>query len=436
MPKRITFTPRHGSNEPAAPVNRRILFYVPGYDPDAERRYRSLFVRELRRYVRCFRIDTPSISRPSTSADQQFQTWTVETADRQTRTRTDYVVLLWSDLVRRDMARSYGVSSWLNAKSFLYVAVNGTLSRLYRANWKCGNVISYPFVMTLLLLAAGLAISLLSHGILGGGIGLPSWIALLAGLGTGLWGLRIAAPRLEHAFLWQLMNDWIFHCEHAAGRRPDFRQRIDEFAAHVLNQVRHSKYDEVLIVGHSTGGLMAVELAARLLATDDRIGIAGPALSLLTLGSSLPIVALQPCAQATRTAVGELVRSRRLVWVDYQAPQDWMNFPGFNPTQDLPLDVREAETVNPIIRSAKFSEIIDAQTYRQIRLRPFRMHFQFLMANDRAGVFDIFALCLGSRRLRDRVLDDDSSPLGTCRYRPVSTLNTVLRMPMPPCSAS
>jgi len=72
-----------------------------------------------------------------------------------------------------------------------------------------------------------------------------------------------------------------------------------------------------------------------------------------------------------------------------------------------------ADTVNPIIRSARFSEIIDAQTYRQIRMRPFRMHFQFLMANDHAGVFDIFALSLGSRYLRERVLGEVSTPLGS-----------------------
>ena len=64
------------------------------------------------------------------------------------------------------------------------------------------------------------------------------------------------------------------------------------------------------------------------------------------------------------------------------------------------------------VRSAKFTEIVDPQTYKSIRLRPFRMHFQFLMANDRAGVFDIFALTLGPKSLRDRVLGEDASLLG------------------------
>jgi pimeloyl-ACP methyl ester carboxylesterase len=421
MSRRIAFTPRQATSEPGAPVARRILFYVPGYDPDAERRYRALFVRELRRYAKGFGITMPTMSRPVTSVDGQSQSWTVEADERGSRTRTMYEVLLWSDLVRRDMARPYGLSACLNAWALLHVAANGTLARLYRANWKCGNVILYPFVMSLLLLAAPLVTGLLGHGLLGLALGLPTWIALAAGVGIGLWGLGSVAPRLNRAFLWQLMHDWIFHCEHASGRRPDYERSIDAFADHVLARIREAACDEILIVGHSTGGLAAVELAARVIAKDDRLGRGGPVVSLLTLGSSLPIVALQTRARATRDAVARLVTSPRLVWVDYQAPQDWMNFPGFNPARDLSLGLSDAETLNPIIRSAKFSEIIDAETYRRIRLRPFRMHFQFLMANDRAGVFDIFALSLGGRCLRDRVLSDDSAPLGAARAEPRPT---------------
>ncbi len=433
MPKRITFTPRLASQDPARVVERRLLFYVPGYDPDAERRYRALFVRELRRYARSFRIKAPSITRPVTAGDGRSQAWTIEAQEGGTRTRTVYEVLLWSDLVRRDMARPYGRSACLNAWALLHVAANGTLARLYRANWKCGNVILYPFVMSLLLLAAALGTGFLGHGLLGIGLGLPSWIALLIGTGVGLWGLRTLAPRLDRAFLWQLMHDWIFHWQHATGRRPDYQQRIDAFAAHVLARIGQADYDEVLIVGHSTGGLAAVDLAARLLAAAPRLGINGSVFSLLTLGSSLPIVALQPGARATRAAVARLATSPRVVWVEYQAPQDWLNFPGFNPAQDLALGLSEAETVNPIIRSAKFSEIISAETYRQIRMRPFRMHFQFLMANDRAGVFDVFALSLGSRCLRDRVLRDDSAPLGRGGCEPLADPGPALRIPPEPC---
>jgi hypothetical protein len=59
----IPSTPPRLSDDPAKPVHRRILFYLPGYDPEANRRYRTLFVRELRRYAKRFGISLPDISR-------------------------------------------------------------------------------------------------------------------------------------------------------------------------------------------------------------------------------------------------------------------------------------------------------------------------------------------------------------------------------------
>lgn len=408
-------------------VRKRILFYLPGYDPDATRRYRTLFIREMRRYARHFGIALPLISRATLSADGRVQTWTVKAGVDEQEVHTTYEVLLWDDLVRRDMARPLFAGACLNALALLHVAATGTLFRLYRASWKCGNVILYPFVMTLLLPAAVLLLAALSHSHLSIGFGLPAWFAVALGIIAGLFGLWKTAPWLERAFLWQLMNDWVFNWQHANGRRPDYVARLDDLASHIQARISHMEADEVLLVGHSTGALSAAELAARLLAQDDTLGHQGPVLSLLTLGSSLPIVAMQPRARSMRAEIESLITSQRLVWVDYQAPQDWMNFPGFHPTRDLRLRVPAGQIANPIIRSAKFREIIDPETYRQIRARPFRMHFQFLMANDYPGAYDIFALTLGPQCLRDRVLAENRASLGAdreeaLRQQPVTRL--------------
>ncbi|MGH1574919.1 hypothetical protein ACRAWG_35125 [Methylobacterium sp. P31] len=204
-------------------VRRRILFYLPGYDPDAGRRYRTLFVRELRRYAKRFGIAQPQLSRAILSEDGQVQTWTIRAGEADQETETTYEVLLWDDLVRTDMGRPLLVSAFLNALALLHVAISGTLFRLYRASWKCGNVILYPFVMTLLLPGAVLLLAMLSHGLLSIGLGLPAWFALALGSVVGIAGLGQIAPWLERAFLWQLMSDWIFNWQHANGRRPDYR---------------------------------------------------------------------------------------------------------------------------------------------------------------------------------------------------------------------
>lgn len=411
MVQPISFTPPLLSSRPSPIVRRRILFYLHGYDPDATRRYRTLFVRELRRYAKRFEIAQPQVSRETLSDDGQVQTWTVRAGDAVKGTETIYEVLLWDDLVQQDMARPLLTSALLNAFALLHVIANGTFFRLYRASWKCGNLILYPFVMTLLLPGAVLLLAALSHSLLSTGFGLPAWIALALGAAAGITGLRQIAPRLEQAFLWQLMSDWIFNWQLANGHRPDYSARLEAFTDHAQSRIRGMEADEIMIVGHSTGALPAAELAARLLARDDGLGRDGPVLSLLTLGSSLPIVAMQPGARSTRVEIESLVASERLIWIDYQAPQDWMNFPGFNPARDLRLRVSEARVANPVIRSAEFRNIVDPATYRKIDISPFRTHFQFLMSNHFEGVYDIFAMTLGQQCLRDRVCADNSDVL-------------------------
>ena len=55
--------------------------------------------------------------------------------------------------------------------------------------------------------------------------------------------------------------------------------------------------DEVLVVGHSTGAQLAVSALARV---PERRVSAGPALGLLTLGQSIPMISLLPEADALR----------------------------------------------------------------------------------------------------------------------------------------
>ncbi|KMO34350.1 hypothetical protein VQ02_19295 [Methylobacterium variabile] len=409
MTRQIGFTPPDPAAPPAGPVRRRHVVYLPGYDPEAGKRYRALFAREFARYAKRFDLGRRTISRAETRPDGLVQAWTVESGRAGTETHTTYEVLLWDDLVRADFRRPLIVSMALLTSGILHSVATGKLFRLYGLNWKYGNVILYPFGMTLILAALA---GLLGWGVarLLGGV-LPDLAA--AGIGTlaGIGLVLAATPLLDRIFLRQLINDWVFNWQHSNGWRPDYEARLALFADHVADRLRAGGVDEVLIVGHSSGALTAVEVAARVLARDVARNLpASPRLSLLTLGAGLPLVTINPRARRVRAEVMSLVESDRLVWADYQAPQDWMNFPGFNPAHDLG-EVPKGPVRNPLIRSTRFRELIDPVVYRRISFRPFRMHFQFLMANDLPGEYDYFALTLGPQALRDRVLAPAVVPL-------------------------
>ncbi|KQP41370.1 hypothetical protein ASF49_16430 [Methylobacterium sp. Leaf104] len=433
MTSSFDYTPPGLAQGVPGSVARRHVFYLPGYDPEGCSRYRMLFVRELARHAKRFGEPKRTVSGATLSADGLVQSWRVSAQAETRGAETTYDVLLWDDIVRADFRRRRPISVALLVVGTLQSIVTGLLLRFYRLNWKYGNVILYPLVMVLLLALCTLAIAAFVHAHLGTAfghsLGWPLWATLPAGLLIGLAWIKAMEALLNRVFFWQLLNDWVFNWQHGQGRRPDYEGRLEAFADHVLARcaalsAASDPPDEIMILGHSSGGLSAVEVAARVLARDPGLGTGPSTLALVTLGSGLPLVAMQGTARGLRREIASLVTSQRLVWVDFQAPQDWMNFPGFNPVVHLDLDLQGLPVANPLVRSARFREIISTETYRKVRWRPFRMHFQFLLANDRRGYYDFFAMTLGPQRLRERALDPIlpvPDPLGPCPDRALAS---------------
>ncbi len=383
-------------------VGRRHVFYLPGYDPEARTRYRALFVRELGLYARRFGGGRRVVGRSEISDDRCIQAWTVPAHAASGAVETRYEVLLWDDIVARDFARPSLVSLALLVKGTLYALLTGRITRFSRLNWKYAGVILYPFVLTLLLLLAGGGLAWLVDALIAPPAG---WLALVPMAASVLVALGVGAacrPWLDRIYFWQFVNDWVFHFQHGHGQRRDYEARLDRFTDHMLDRLSEFSHrsegapDEVVILGHSTGAMSAVEVAARLLDRHPDLDVVKSRLALVTLGSALPLVALHPRAERLRADIARIVQARRIFWIDYVAAQDWLNFPRFNPIRDLDLGLpANAVIANPTIRSARFSDIIDEATYRKVRKRPFRMHFQYLMANERRGPYDFFAMMLG-----------------------------------------
>ena len=403
----LSYTPPDLQPERTGTVRRRHVFFIPGYDPEARTRYRLLFVRELLRHAKRFGDPRPDISPASLSADGVLQSWTV--GPDAARVATAYDVLLWDDLVAQDFRRPRVLSVLLLVVGTLHALVRGLIWRFYRFNWLYGNVVIYPFVMVVLLSALSVALGVVVHTQLGGSLGWPPWVTLPLAVAAGIAGIAAIEALLNRFFFWQLRNDWVFNWQHGNGWRPDYAARLDQFADRILARIaeaegRGERPDEVMIVGHSTGGLTAAEVAVRILARAPHLGAGETALALATLGSGLPLVAAQPWAGRVRREVAALVVSRRIVWLDVQAPQDWMNFPGFNPVRDLDLSLAGGPIANPLVRSAQVRDILTPETYAKVSRRPFRMHFQFLLSNERPGPYDYFRMILGPQFLRDRAI--------------------------------
>ena len=60
--------------------------------------------------------------------------------------------------------------------------------------------------------------------------------------------------------------------------------------------------------------------------------------------------------------------------------------------------------------SAAFNHTLSAERRRALRGRWFRLHFQYLCAFDRPGMYDYFAITAGPLRLGDRFAGRGHSP--------------------------
>jgi pimeloyl-ACP methyl ester carboxylesterase len=190
----------------------------------------------------------------------------------------------------------------------------------------------------------------------------------------------------------QALALFIFAREYARGR-PDIEKRVDQFAERLVACARTGGIDEILIVGHSLGAAIAVDALARALAIDADLGRHGPTLCLLTAGGTIPQVTLHPAAVHLRASTRRVAEETVIAWAEYQARDDAINFYRFDPVT-LTTNV-DGGARKPHIRRVHLHEMLTMPTFRRHRWHFMRLHYQFVMANERRSMYDYFMLVCG-----------------------------------------
>src|SRR5262249_20568175 len=101
----------------------------------------------------------------------------------------------------------------------------------------------------------------------------------------------------------EIMHCWVTLRRFGRGRPTWIDQVIGVAAQRLIEAAKANKADELVLVGHSTGSVIAMAVLARALELDPDLGRHGPRLVLLTLGAVMPAVALHPAAQRMRDIV-------------------------------------------------------------------------------------------------------------------------------------
>ena len=236
-------------------------------------------------------------------------------------------------------------------------------------------------------------------------LGIPGLLSMAAAAALFVATLGTMLKYTENlTYLLYLLSDTIWTWEFSHRQRPEWDERIDRFAQYLVNVARSSAAEEIVVVGHSSGSFLGTEILGRALKLDPALGRHGPRIVLLTIGGNFPIVGFHAVSQDFRDHLRLLAIEPSIDWIDCQSRKDVMNFYPFDPIAGHGIDVG-ASRRNPTIVPVRFREIIKPEHYNLFRWKFFRVHFQFVMANERPHPYDFFMIVCGPVPLRERMAD-------------------------------
>ena len=382
-------------------VQHRHIIYVQGYDPRGLAQYYRMFRTELRKFGRLYGL-TATISRPQSTPDGETASWTIETKASEWQTRTSYDFLRFEDLIQRDLAAPIWSTVFQAVLIYWRLVFSGTIARFWKAHWRFATFITYPHFLLLIeaMLALGLAFAF-EKGL--EAIGIPKLLAIAAAATAFVTVLGSALKYTENAtYLLYLLSDTIWTWQFSHRQRLDWDQRIDRFAQYIVKVACSSQAEEIVVVGHSSGSFLGTEILARALKLDPDLARHGPRVVLLTIGGNFPIVGFHAVSEDFRDHLRLLAIEPSIDWIDCQSRKDVMNFYPFDPIGGHGIDVGSARR-NPTIVPVRFREIIRLEHYDLFRWKFFRVHFQFVMANERPHAYDFFMIVCGPIGLRQRM---------------------------------
>ena len=391
-------------------VRKRSVFYISGFDPKGAAHYHTLYRDESAKQTQVSGMSVEVGRRQRTAHGNTF--WQVTSHNPATsespesRVETHYEFLRWDDIVREHWPRNQirlrwdmVTTTWLNLR-------HGALWRMLKLAWPPVMAIFTPFILLCATFLGLPLIAVLIFFVVSSALGF--WAAAVstcfivaAGIQGGRWLEK------KYSMFW-LMRSYAFTAKQAQGQVPELDARLSAHAQTILNRLTHNEDDEILVVAHSSGTIMATSVLAKALRLDPPLGARGPAISFLTLGQWMPLLASLPQAQDFRDDLHVLATAEGINWIDFTAPPDGCCFALVDPISAGGISAAFRQKDRPKLLSPRFAEMFEPSDYAAIRSDKLRIHFQYLMASSKPVIYDYFAITAGPLALAKRFSEQPS----------------------------
>lgn len=378
-------------------ISKRAVFFIGGYDPKTAEAFFGRLGREIARFDKGWGVST-SISSTELVSGGEAARATIRTEAGDWRTETDFNFFVLDKIVLGDFSRPLPLRLWKYLVMFGDYVATGTLFRLFAASWRFGLYMLYPFLMLLAFAAVG---SLVGRWLARAGFAGALPLGIAAGVIVFFGLLATLGKRWS---ITHLMDLWSFSRDYLRGLRPDADAQFHRAGELVASVVARSDYDEVLLIGHSTGGALILDIAANALGADPALAGRKARVCVLTLGSTALKVGLHPAGGSFRRKVQTLVDDGRVDWIEIQCLTDVINFYKSDPAALMKLDPRPAGGLLPfpLVRQVRMRDMLEVATYKRIKRNFFRVHYQYIFGNTKRYFYDFFMVCCGPLPLRMR----------------------------------
>ncbi len=368
-------------------------FYIYGYDPRVGRFYSKHLKDNLAKQLA--EDGDPRASDLSLTVNSLEHTVLVPAAGDGEEAQV--VVPSWSRIIYDTITRNRLLMAFRYNVIVMKAVLDGSFVRYFQVSWKFTSAVAF-FFLAPVVLALLMAIPFYLFSETGSWLHAALAVLVFAGAYAAAWSHFSGFLFVRYLF-WSIcfVGDLGGTSKRLTRHLPALDAKLDEIAEGVLAVLRAGRPDDtVTIVGHSTGAILALAVAARLANSPDFIS-AGYAVRLMTLGGTWGILALGAGgrAKAHRREIVDVLNCEGVTWYDVAGGEDIITVPYTYLKMRKILKVKNIDIVGKLNYVDPLYPTLFQESFYRKNMRNFLLlHFQYIDRPQNILSFNLFKLML------------------------------------------
>lgn len=295
-------------------------------------------------------------------------------------TQTRLVQFRWNDIVHAYEKSGFPGGFLKNTLKYFAFFTDGTVKRYRKASKRYWGFTIFPVLLALIFAALTWTALWFASA--------PVWLYFIA---IPLMTLLLCKWPGDYLYVPLTIADWGFARDMVHQENQEIEDRFEEFSQTLIEEIKASAHDEIIIVGHSFGSLWAVSALSKALTQEPEL-LKNKKIRFLALGSSMLKIALAPAAKFMRDHWQKVMSEPNLFWHEVQTKDDLIAFYKCDPFKALKIKVPETQYT---ITKIRFSKGMAKKRYRSMRKSFYRTHRQYILYYDKRVDFDYMMRLFG-----------------------------------------